>query len=377
MSKLLESVEKVVYGKTTPHVSNSVRALEELPGLQDWSPTISDLMSVAQIVSWGFPLSFVQDNESFDQLRGRIGAAISKNGVPNSSDLSEISAVALACACGATKAENVNWGVTRTPDFLIGWDNDVIEMEVTRAGQKQTYIDRQELARKVSEELHAISQPFDLIVHIADDLSDKEVSNLKDATAKISLSDEIESPHKWSVAGAPITRQPGVLFTAGQHEKFPSWWPAGSVNSFCNMGFIDAVDSTTASPQVKVTYGVPVTRYINPIQRKARRAQGSGTLPFIVALDVRDLHGAFKEFRRIMPDYFKIWPHLSGVLIYTPILEMPLRRLGWKMELLVSTQAENPLPEPIVKRLHAHLGAMDVWADLTFDDSTHPSSDSN
>ena len=118
-----------------------------------------------------------------------------------------------------------------------------------------------------------------------------------------------------------------------------------------------------ANPQVRVNFGVPVTGYINPVQNKADRFQGSGTAPFVIVLDVNQLPDAFNELRRELPRYFPAWEHVSGVLIFQSTSSFS--KIGWTIKLLPNPHAHNPLSSGIVEKLHGSDPSTEVWANLT------------
>jgi hypothetical protein len=95
---------------------------------------------------------------------------------------------------------------------------------------------------------------------------------------------------------------------------------------------------------VRVQFGTPFTSYINPAARKADHFQGTGDVPFVIALDIMSLPGAFEFFPRELPEYFKAWPRVSGVwLIHGP--SFVGTKIGWVgCNLIQNPDAKNPLP---------------------------------
>ena len=80
----------------TPLVEEAIRAVENLPGLDEWAPAgplIQGMMP--REVFWGFPFTFLTDIASLDPLRRKIGARIGNAQQPTPSDWAEVSAAAL------------------------------------------------------------------------------------------------------------------------------------------------------------------------------------------------------------------------------------------------------------------------------------------
>lgn len=92
------------------------------------------------IVIWGFPLTFLAEIPSLDPLRKSIGSCIGNSQTPEASDLSEISAAALVKALGARRLENIKRADSDTPDFHVWWEEDLVEIEVTKAIRKETLL---------------------------------------------------------------------------------------------------------------------------------------------------------------------------------------------------------------------------------------------
>lgn len=360
---LFASFQKALPSNSAPIVEASIGALGNLPHMQDWKPKILNLADAWPLISWGFPLTFL-NNSTFDRLRADIGLAISEKGAPNTADLSEVNAVALAVALGANGAENVKCTETRTPDFLIAWDDAIVEFEVTRASQKEAHVVRRSHSHNVAMALQVLKRPFDLIVHLSDLLTQSELTNLLDAASTLDLSEEAESINRWHIRSLSVMREPGALLVAGQKDEFPNWWSEDSVTSCVISQIVDAQGAAVANPQVRVNFGVPIKGYVNPVQRKAEFPQASGNVPFVIAIDVGELPGAFNEFRRSIPHYFSFWSQVSAILVFRDNFTAPFEKIGWLMELIVNPFAASPLPVSVIEKMQPETGTVEVWANL-------------
>lgn len=112
-------------------------------------------------------------------------------------------------------------------------------------------------------------------------------------------------------------RDPHTVYTAGEPTNEPAWWPRQPIKSFCCYQFLAGPGATVPPSRTLVIYAVPLDTYINPVQNKADRPQSSGGRPFLIAIDVGKLAGAYNQFRQRLPEYFRIWTRLSGVLTFS------------------------------------------------------------
>jgi hypothetical protein len=159
----------------------------------------------------------------------------------------------------------------------------------------------------------------------------------------------IEESEKWMIKAVKSRRDVHNIYTAGEVYDRPKWWPKQPVEFFTLYQFLADDTGAIAPPQTRVIYGVPFESYVNPVQRKADRPQSSGSGSFLIAIDVEDLPGAFDEFRKRLPEYFLIWPKVSGVLTFRRWVQTS--RVGWTCGLLENHSAAIPLPAELRQRL--------------------------
>jgi len=173
MSKLWQALYQTISEDSAPIVAESIREIETLPGLENWAPKQQSWAEAMKIINWGFPLVWVNKLESLDPLRASFAKSIASVGEPDPNVYSEVSAGGLLAALKATKLRYVKTESTRTPDYEASWDDEqIVEIEVTRAAQKLAHVERHKLAGSIVEEIHEMNHPWDVIVHMADKLSD-------------------------------------------------------------------------------------------------------------------------------------------------------------------------------------------------------------
>jgi hypothetical protein len=160
---LWETLKGYLPADRTPLVEDAIRAVERLPGIGKWTPAgplIAGMMP--REVFWGFPFTFLTDIPSLDPSRSTIGARIANNQRPEPSDWSEVSAAALIRALGARTLRRIEEEVTPTPDFHVWWENDLVEMEVTRADPKRSQIERSNAVSRISQEIRSFGRESDM-----------------------------------------------------------------------------------------------------------------------------------------------------------------------------------------------------------------------
>ena len=269
--QLWEAFAPVIPEAWEPVVERSIRDVGKLPGVRDWKPERVDQFEALRIASWGFPLQFLEGLESLDRLRTRMGESIRRSGEPDPSVLSEIQLAGLVAATGASSLEHVQVGDQRTPDFMSGWGDDVAEIEVTCKTEKAEHIRIRDLASSIAKRIHNRGSRHDTIVHVAGDVSPEVVDAIAVAASKLDVGSLKEAPGHWRVKSVAIERRPHVILTVGQFPEAPAWWPRKLIRSFVFHGSLAPRGAKQAPPQTRVYFGLPLTAYINPVERKASR----------------------------------------------------------------------------------------------------------
>jgi hypothetical protein len=351
---LLNTLREFLPANRTPLLEEAILAVEQLPGVGKWVPAgpFMTNMIPLEVVLWGFPLTFLADVPSLDPLRKKIGGRIGNSMKPKSSDLSEVSAAALATVLGARELERIKTTNSKTPDFHIWWEEDLIEMEVTRADQKETLIHRSAAVDRLRREILSFERQCDIVVHVADIPHQVDRQKILAAAREVEPGTQIEEYARWHVRAETPRREGNYHVAAGQSDPPPAWWPEMDVARLFSLEQrVGGSDPNSVHPQVRVQFGTPFTSYINVAAKKANHFQGTGEVPFVIALDVMSLPGAFDFFPRELPEYLKAWPRVSGVwLIHGPSFVFP--KIGWsKWRFIENTDARYHLPEKMVQKL--------------------------
>jgi hypothetical protein len=352
--RLVDTLRGFLPANRTSLLEEAIRAVEELPGVDNWLPQgpFGENMIPMEVLLWGFPLTFLTDVPSLDSLRTKIGSRIEQFQSPTPSDLSEVSAAALAKALGARQLENIEQSDTNTPDFRVWWDEDLIEMEVTRADPKKTLTDRSAAVDHLRHEILTFERQCDIVVHVADITHQRDRQDILEAARTVDPGNQIEEKGRWRVL-AERPRRDGNYHIAGGHSDVPpAWWKETDVARLFSLEqVIGGPDLNPVYPQVRVQFGTPFTSYINAAARKADHFQGNGHVPFVIAFDIMSLPGAFDFFPRELPEYFKAWPRVSAVwLIHGPSIIYP--KIGWaNYRLIQNPDARNRLPEKMLEKV--------------------------
>jgi len=351
--RLLNTFREFLPANRTPLLEEAIRAVEQLPGVGKWIPSGPFMANmIPWEVLWGFPLTFLSDVPSLHPLRKKIGSRIGNSQTPKPSDLSEVSAAALVKVLGARQLESIKETNSKTPDFRVWWEEDLIEMEVTKADQKNTLIARSAAVDRLRHEILSFARQCDIVVHVADIPRQADRQQILEAARNVEPGTQIEEYGRWRVRAETPCREGNYHVAAGQSDPSPAWWPEmGVVRMFSLEQLVGGPEPNLVHPQVRVQFGTPFTSYINAAARKADHFQGAGAVPFVIALDVMSLPGAFDFFPRELPKYLKDWPRVSGVwLIHGPSFVLP--KIGWtKWRFIENPDARNRLPEKMLAKL--------------------------
>lgn len=342
---------------------DSINLVGDLPGLESWLPPTTNLIDILRIVSIGFPLTYLTNIQSINPLRRRIAKALKIGSCPAPSDLSEINAAALCVTIGASSIEQIQRASSRTPDFAVSWPNDSeMELEVTCADEKLAHKQRKELAHKLGQAIFELHLPHDIIIHFLVPPDASEIEQLIKTAYEIKIGNHLDCPGRWHIYAEKQNREPYAVYTGGQRDQTPQWWPHNTIDSNYFTGWVAGPDATEAPPQARVSFALPLDAYINPLQHKAERSQRCNEIPYIVALDVHNLPGAHREFKKLLPEYFMLWPDLSGVIIFQQFHSTD--KIGWTHELLMNPFAKHPLPLELYKFYCSYQKSLDTQAVL-------------
>jgi hypothetical protein len=351
-SKLWREIKPIFTRPTRPIVEDAATAVGALPGIDKWDHQIQQPYQAMKVVEWGIPLHFIRNEQTFDFLRERIASGICADGSPTVADLSECQAAGLLAAF-QTRVEYLNQhGAERVPDLLTHWpDGSSIEVEVTSAEKKQGQRAREDSASSLRDAISAAKIQYDVHVHVLDLLSDAEQRDVVDAASWLNPNSSAELQNRWHVqVQAMPARDPRILFTAGAAPARPSWFPVKIAIPFTMHGLVAGPDETAPIPRLFIYWGLTTDAYINPVEKKVSRFQGSGNRPFIVAVDISSLTGARTVYEEILPEHFTIWEDISGVLAFEFSSDF-VSKAFWTWQFFRNPSATKPISDACARVL--------------------------
>lgn len=355
--ELWQEILPAFLAPTNPTIEDSIRAVGELPGIGSWRHGVKQPAEAIRVVRWGLPLSLIRTEESFDGLRARLAREIVARGGPSESDLSECEAAGLLTLLGATVEYLQQSADARAPDLLAHWSNGGrVEVEVTLAEEKYTQRARKEAVVPLGEALEQLKLPLDLYVHILDSLSEAERQEVVAAALTLAPSKSAERAGRWHIRAESVpARDPGILYVAGQDHAPPTWFSSQPATLFFVRGLGATPDQKTALPRIHVYWGLSTAAYMNPLLNKADRFQGSGSNPFVVAIDVASIPGASRYYQNELVNWFSLWDHVAGVLTFELQTNM-VSKIFWTWQFI-----ENPFASMPTSRELAAILKPGVW----------------
>jgi hypothetical protein len=344
--KLWQEIAPAFLAPSNSTIENSVRAVGELPGIDTWNHGVKRPADAMRIVRWGLPLHMIRSERSFNDLRTRISHEIRARGAPTEADLSECEAAGLLVLLGARVEYLEQSGERRVPDLLSHWaDGEQVEVEVTLAEEKYTQRTRRDAVILLGEALEGLNLPYDLFVHILDTISPEEQKNIVAAAAMLSAGTIAQQPERWHIRAESIPhRDPSAVYVAGQDHQPPEWFSREFAIPFSVRGILATPDQRWPNPRVHIYWGLSTTGYMNPLEKKASRFQGSGTRPFIVAIDAASIPGARRFYEENLGDWFSLWDHVSGVLVFELQTNM-VSKIFWTWQFLENPHARMPVKQ--------------------------------
>jgi len=322
----------------------AIAGLATLRSLDGWTPRRSDGRWMNLLEELGLSRIYTKDIRSLEGLTDRIVDALLRQEMPPRSDVAELACAAVMRILGASQVSKIGRQESRTPDLLACWDeNEVVEVEVTRADQKEWFTRMDDLLRDVAVALHNVEIAFDLVLHLSPDARAEHIPEIITAARFMQPGRACEAAPIWHLTSSARPRGPLDTVQAGSSDARPDWWIESDV-TVCNIRQTVATrNAAAAPPQVRVWASLRARAYLNPIEGKAARAQSSGRLPFLVAVDVSRLPNAFAVIGRQISSLWERWPSVSGVLVFR--FTVSSERLGWNAMLLPNPAATRPLSE--------------------------------
>ncbi|TAK42930.1 MAG: hypothetical protein EPO27_15925 [Betaproteobacteria bacterium] len=322
-----------------------MESVERLPGLDKWSPSHGFEIQRTELIRWGHALWMTRSLPGVESLQQTIAGEILASGRPAPETFAELDGAALCVALGAVAAGRIPRGSDRTADWRMVWPGDAnLDLEITIAKRKKKHMERAAFATDLANAIFALDRDFDLVVDLADSALPKDRDMILEKAETIASGQTQGDSSKWQMRALQITRAPTVLYSGGQDPQ-PSWWPADQSRCFVFKSYVAGPDAHHAPPQVRICFGVPYDSYVNPIMRKADAPQGTEGLPFLVAVDIADLPGAFREIPRVVSGFLPFWRAVSGILLFHSMMNVD--RVGWLWRLLRNPHADVALPEEL------------------------------
>ncbi|KAF0246451.1 MAG: hypothetical protein FD180_715 [Planctomycetota bacterium] len=349
-----EAVRDFVPSDRTPLLEECIRAVQNLPGVDAWRPPDPYHLRIIPFdaIRWGLPQTFLKNVPSLRELREAIGSQIGNGLPPKESDLSEANAAALMLALGADKIERIEKDENKTPDFRVWWSADVVELEVTRADRKQTLINCNAAVERLRSEIRSFGRPFDVVIHVADIWNSRDCDQIKISARDCPCGETRGENGRWRVRIVAPNLEGSCDIAGSDHS--PGWWAgADGARLFSASQMVGVPDPGSSQPQIRIQYCIPLKAYMNTAANKADHFQGSRKRPFLMALDVTALPGAFESFARDLPEYLMGWPRVSGVILVRgpDLLVGQVIQVGWQWRLFDNDYADNPLPVGMTARI--------------------------
>lgn len=301
-----------------------------------------------KVISWGLPISFLNKECFSDPIFAKIIDSILENGAPDPNDFSEIQTIPLLFALGATSVEKVIENNERVHDFNVIWSDALVEVETTKASTKASHIERSKQAYSITELLFNLNMKYDVHAYISDLLEDDLIRSLLKAASNMKCGEVYSNEELWQLECHEITRNIYEIYKVNSSRIKPKWCPKGVANLFSIKQMLAGPESETAPPQVLCNYAVPITGYLNPVKKKARRFQGSSNRPYLIVIDVNNLPNPFVAFEEGLKYRLSKWLHVSGVLIYHNYSSQ--NEIGWEWQLYNNLNAKRPLPGNLVEK---------------------------
>lgn len=322
-----------------------VESVEQLPDLADWSLPEPVGARFLDVFKWGQAITSTRVLPGTDELHATFGREVAACGAPEEETFAELSAGALCISLGSIAAGHIPTGPRRTADWRMVWPEAAeVDVEVTVAKRKELHVRRQAGATTLAAELFDSARRCDLVVNLVDPTNPADRSAVVKAATAMSCGESQSVPGSWSIHAVPAHREAGTVWTAGQ-DPAPEWWSQDGARSCAFVQQVGDRYSLVAKSQVRVWFGVPYVAYVNPVMRKADSPQGTEGLPFVVAVDVSQLPGAFEEIPRVAMGYLPFWTAVGGILLFESWADP--ERVGWRWRLVRNPNAAIPLPETL------------------------------
>lgn len=335
---MLDSAEYLAH---RPVEAASVDALENF--LRTNSADLSKCTSInaGTAARWGLPLLYLVELYADPFLKKFMRAFVGEESL-NEDAFAELQALALMRALGCTTVGIVGRTSKKTHDFNLGWSDESVEVEVTRAGPKDANVILSQQAEIIADQIFLDSRNFDVIVHISRQLDADEVERLRAGAIGLKLGETKAENDVWQLVGEKISRAPGIIENVGETHVLPDWWIRGMC-MFHLRAVLHAAESSLPTPRVKMYWQLVYDGYLNSAKKKAQTFQGTAQFPYVVVIDVTNLPNAFANFEFGLGASFPKWKRISAVLLFENYKTTD--QVGWNIRLFKNPAANRPLRE--------------------------------
>jgi len=363
---LWEHLQGFFQPNAAPIVQEAICEIGSLDALNAWEPSIVNPSDALKVVDWGIPLVQIKrmshEITNLNPLRQKIGSAIATEGEPNSSDLAELDVAALMILNNVQKLKRVQVETNRTPDFHVQWDEQIVELEVTKALTKDAHTQLYNFADELRQKIFGRKLPWIISVFFTAKLSDADIHSLYETLDEQKPGRYSGSSGKWwlsiEVPPAPVPQaefNTKIDFSKIGYPKNDGW-PSEIAKGQNSVAIsLDNPEKGMISVRlVGVFPGVPVRNYLNRLQRKVERMQASGHSPFMIGIDIGDLPDGYNEYMRLLPMYLKEYPAISAVLLFER--QAKANKFVWVWELYLNSEAKYPLPSAMLQNFQKQGG---------------------
>ena len=292
----------------------------------------------------GHPLWVLAENASIAAHKRKIEKTIQRKEAIPLYLISELQAAALL----------THWGLTpmflkptnTTPDLEATYEDGqvTIDVEITRADQRQHHLDAEKALGDLSSALQAGDFPWNIVCHMADASDHDDLYAVLDAATNLNPSESAEVYGRWNVVAVPL-EQRGEVINGGKMFR-PNWWPQNEPATFIGGTRIAGVGTVSTL----FCSLIPHTSYRNPVLKKVNSGQHREGHPYLIAVDTTALPRAHERAREELILDFPVWQHVSGVLFFESRFYIGLGRQEWVVSLHKNPHALLPLPDCIALR---------------------------
>ena len=316
-----------------------------LPCVEKWQPENMYGLEITKVFNIGLPFALLAGNKSAESHRKAVGGAVGKGEEPSKSLLSEVHAGALLSNWGA-KVKFIPQQAHPTPDIQASWgDGASIDVEVVRGDTRQLHKDVQKGLESFCGALQPGDTGWNFIGFIADASDVIDLTAMFDAGLKLIPGESAEEHNKWCIRAVSLEMRDDVVGGRSVELFAPEWWPTDEPAYVVTSSLI----GSNVNPAVMFRSLIPLASYRNPILRKATSGQSHPNNPYLIALDVSELPRAHQRIVEELQKDFKVWTHVSAVLLFDPRFFVGIRNKEYIVSIHLNPNASIALVPELAK----------------------------